>query len=59
MVLIDRYSLLTGEVSSIGLFQKYHNTLCCPSRILHRHLSLISGAIVSPRCFLAKRNDCF
>ena len=21
----------------IGLLQKYHNTLCCPSKILHKH----------------------
>ena len=23
--------------TAIGLFQKYHNTLCCPSKILHQH----------------------
>ncbi len=24
-------------VGPIGHFQNYHNTLCCPSKILHKH----------------------
>ena len=27
----------TGCLLAIGLFQKYHNTLCCPSKILHKN----------------------
>ena len=37
---------------SIGLFQKYHNTLCCPSKLLRKHcfqfflgLTVASGEI--------------
>ena len=27
----------------MGHFQKYHNTLCLPSKILHKHCSIFSG----------------
>ena len=34
----------------IGLFQKYHNTLCCPSKILHKHcFQFLLGLTIAPR----------
>ena len=34
----------------IGLFQKYHNTLCCPSKVLHKHcFHFLLGLTIAPR----------
>ena len=43
-------SFVSKYQSKIGHFQKYHNTLCLSSRILHNYCFYVSlGIIVSPR----------
>ena len=33
-----------------GFFQKYHNTFCCPPKILHKHcFQFLLGLTITPR----------
>ena len=34
----------------LGFFEKYHNTLCCPSKILHKHcFQFLLRLTIAPR----------
>ena len=50
----ERQKPLRGEKTkremTTGLFQKYYNTLCCPSKILHKHCyQFLLGLTITPR----------
>ena len=44
---MEKFGLI---ITSIGHFQKYHNTLCFPSKILHKHcFHFLLGLAMVPR----------
>ena len=52
-IIISLSLLFSGQSQTlfgIGLSQRYHNILCCPSKILHKHcFQFLLGLTIAPR----------
>ena len=52
-IIISLSLLFSGQsrtLFGIGLSQRYHNILCCPSKILHKHcFQFLLGLTIAPR----------